>query len=67
MKDFEHIPSYMYIYKLHVLLCVYLYYETYTKIEMKEEKIEFFLYPTLEAIALNDVEQRNNFKLVELL
>lgn len=34
---------------------------------MKEEKINFFLYPTLEAIALNDVEQRNNFKLVELL
>lgn len=63
MNDFEHIPSYVYIYKLHV--CIY--YKTYTKIEVKEEKINFFLYPTSEAIALSNVEQRNNFKLVELL
>lgn len=70
MKDVGHIPSYVYIYKLHVLLCVckhtYIYIIKHKNRNERREN-NLFLYPTLEAIALHSGEQRNNFKLVELI
>lgn len=72
MKGFEHIPSFVYIFKLHILLCVCIYthihvcYKTYKGRNERGEN-SLFLYATLEAIALGNGEERNNFKLVELL
>lgn len=45
------------------VLCLYIHRVIIKHIKMKRRK----LYPTLEAIALSDGEQRNNFKLAELL